>query len=57
MLAWEVFIGSLEMSMEMTPEGSPGGSAKRTKRVHAESKVIVKPAVDEAPAKKPRAVS
>ena len=34
--------------MEMTPEGSP--SAKRTK-----SKVIVKPAVDEAPAKKPRA--
>jgi hypothetical protein len=52
-LAWEVFIGSLEMSMEMTPEGSP--SAKRTKRVRAESKVIVKPAVDEAPAKKPRA--
>jgi hypothetical protein len=46
------------MSMEMTPEGSP--SAKRTKRgdaqrVRAESKVIVKPAADEAPAKKPRA--
>jgi Protein of unknown function (DUF2934) len=37
-----------EMSMEMTPEGSP---AKRTK-----SKVIVKPAASEAPvAKKPRA--
>jgi hypothetical protein len=40
------------MSMEMTPEGSPGSpSAKRTK-----SKVVVKPAVAEAPAaKKPRA--
>ena len=37
--------------MEMTPEGSPGSSAKRTK-----SKVIVKPAADAAPAaKKPRA--
>jgi len=43
--------------MEMTPEGTPGrSSAKRAKRVHAESKVIVKPAADEAPAaKKPRA--
>lgn len=38
--------------MEMTPEGSPGGSS--TKR--AKSKVIVKPAADAAPpAKKPRA--
>lgn len=38
--------------MEMTPEGSP--STKRSKRVHAESKVMVKSA--EAPAvKKPRA--
>ena len=37
--------------MEMTPEGSPGSSAKRIK-----SKVIVKPAADAAPAaKKPRA--
>ena len=41
--------------MEMTPEGSPGSSAKRTKRAHAESKVIVKPAADEAPARKSRA--
>jgi hypothetical protein len=51
-LAWELFIGSLEMSMEMTPEGSPGrSSAKRTK-----SKVVVKPAAEAAPpAKKPRA--
>lgn len=38
--------------MEMTPEGAP--SPKRTKRNAAESKVI-KPAADEAPAKKPRA--
>jgi len=38
--------------MEMTPEGSP--PAKR-KRVDAQSKVIVKPAADEVPAKKPRA--
>lgn len=36
--------------MEMTPEGSPGSSAKRAK-----SKVSVKPAAAEAPAKKPRA--
>lgn len=43
--------------MEMTPDGTPGRSpAKRTKRVHAESKVTVKPAADEAPTpKKPRA--
>jgi hypothetical protein len=50
-LAWELFIQFQEMSMEMTPEGSPGSSAKRTK-----SKVIVKPAAAEAPVpKKPRA--
>jgi hypothetical protein len=45
------------MSMEMTPEGTPGSSsAKRTKRIDAQSKVAAKPAADEAAAaKKPRA--
>jgi hypothetical protein len=46
-LARELFIGSLESSMEMTPEGSP---AKRTR-----SKVSVKPAAEAPAGKKPRA--
>jgi hypothetical protein len=52
-LAWELFIRFQEMSMEMTPEGSPASSStKRAKRVHAETKVIVKPAAEAAPAPK-----
>jgi hypothetical protein len=38
------------MSMEMTPEGTPGSSSAK----RAKSKVIVKPAVEAPAAKKPR---